>query len=139
MSIPTHYSLPTLSAAGWEDNPEIKLSKLLALFQASDRSQASRFLIASLPYCITSAGSDMIKLKQLVEDDLNRLLGCGYFDQTSITVTVENILDDQDKETGNYNLIYDIRVMQDSKWYSAGAVVELVGNEISKIVDIINR
>jgi len=138
MSDPTHYPFPSLSAAGWADDPQTKLSKLLALFQVSEHSQSNYFTVASLPYCITSAGSDMNKLKILVSAALTQLLNCGYFDMTAIDVRVEMQRDEKDNPTGLYNLIYDIKVVQDDITYSAGRVVEMSGNEISQIKDLIN-
>lgn len=130
------YSLPTLSSAGYVQDPAQILDTLLSYFFVADYSQSNAHYgeVASLPYIIKVNSNNRGGLTRDVESTLVRMLG-AYYDSVSINVTVE--------ENNGSPESYDIRVTgsvtSKGRQYSLAKLASVANDKLIKTATLTNR
>ena len=126
--------LPTLSSAGYIDDPAQKLDSILAYFFIADQSQSNhhRGLVSSLPFIIKQYSDNVNALISSTEEALIRMCSV-YFDSCSITASVQPSTTNDNE----YNLIIEGSVSSDKKQFSIYKLLIVSNNKISNINDIL--
>lgn len=95
-------SLPTLSSAGYLEDPAQLLDKQLAYFFVADYSQSNhhRGMVSSLPFLIKQYSDVPHQLISATEEALSRMLQV-YFDKVAVLVRLED-----DPDNGNEYKMY---------------------------------
>lgn len=125
-------AVPTLSTAGFLEDPAQKLDKILSYFFVADRSQSNVHLglVSSLPYIIKQHTHNVTELTNETQSALLRMLEV-YFDSASVTVRVEN-----SAENGNeYNMFVEAAVTSNRKEYSLYRLVSVANETIDKVTE----
>lgn len=128
--------IPSLSSLGWVTDPVKKFDLAIADFLASNYSQSEVFYgkIASLPYVIQNAGSDLMVLKRLASETLNRHLS-GLFEQVTVNCETETV---QIGESNRTKLIFKVAVIDGGKGISFDRVIEDVSSPSLKLITLNN-
>ena len=129
--------VPSLSGEGWINSLERKADKLFTDFYTSDFNQTSLYpgQVANMQRVIELYGNDMISLCLKMRDTLEIYLGRYY---TDVRVTVDSDDITSDNQTGKINLKVDIRVTEDGKPYSFGALIETLDSKFQNVTKLNN-
>lgn len=123
-------AVPTLSTAGFLEDPAQKLDKILSYFFVADKSQSNVHdgLVSSLPYIIKEYSHNVNQLVNETQNAIIRMLNAS-FDECTVTVRVED-----SKENGNeYNMFVEATVISDRKDYTLYRLVSVANETISKV------
>lgn len=125
--------LPTLSSAGFVDDPSVKLDRILSYFFIADHSQSNQHAgrVASLPYLIKNHAHDPDALIDRIQTALSGLLS-SYFDTVSVSVSLEDIMLREPK----YNIILEGSVSQDNTQYSLSRLLTISNNTLLRVAEL---
>lgn len=130
------YSLPTLSSAGYIQDPAQILDNLLSYFFVADYSQSNAHYgnIASLPYIIKVNSNNRDGLTRDVERTLSRMLA-SYYDTVSINVTVE----ENNASPESYDIKVTGSVTSKGRTYGLAKLASIANDKLIKTTTLSNR
>ncbi len=129
--------VPSLSGKGWIRDAKPKADKLMAYYLTSNFSQTNLFRgeVVSLPKQVQEFNSDPTALRDLIQDDLRRMLG-RYFDQVTVEVTTDR---PNKEDPARLNITLSVFVTQEGQTYSLGRLIETADGQVSQIMAINNK
>lgn len=130
--------IPTLDSRGWLEGPMEKASEIMANFIVSNKSQSNLFDISSLPWLIQQHSKDMDVLSTEVQRVLQRLFN-KTFDSSTIAVEIAEPNKDLKISSMRYEMTIDATFVQDGIRYSLGKALEIVGNRVSRVIELERR
>lgn len=129
MSVP---KLPTLSSAGFIQDPAVILDRQLSYFFIADYSQSNqhRGRVASLPYLIKVHGNRPEVLVERIGTTLQNMLG-AYFDSVAITADYTQTAPDSPE----YDITLEGTVTQDGTQYGIARLLTISNNTLKTVAE----
>lgn len=124
--------LPTLSTAGFVQDPAVILERQLSYFFIADYSQSNqhRGRVASLPYLIKMYGNRPEVLIERIDSTLQSMLG-AYFDSVSITMDYVQA----DTSSPEYDITLEGVVTQNGTQYGIARLLTISNNTLKTVAD----
>lgn len=119
--------LPTLTTAGWVEDPVTLATSLLDYFLVTEASQSHFFAdqLSSLPYLVQQYGAEPTLMENKVNQTLERYFS-RYFTVSSIAVSALETTQDE----GRYTLEIDVLLAKEGEQYHLGRLVEIGGSKV---------
>lgn len=126
----------TLDTDGWVETPVRIADRMLSNFLLAEQSQTFFFPhdVYSFPYLIGRYGSDLIELRQQVQENLARYYGTR-FSQVETEVRTEIVEDSVNRAE---MFIYLTFTDNEGLTHNLSKIVRYSGQKVSKVLDILN-
>lgn len=126
-------SLPTLSTDGLVSSVQRKMDRLFAYYRVSQASQSIIYdgKILSFPKRMEEYDSDILKLQQNIQNDIDLLFG-RHFELYEAQVKII----DHPNEKGQYLIRFVVTVNENGKVYNLSEAVDIIDGKIKRVEGI---